>query len=333
MRRRQLSATGASKDYSSTNIQVEGVDEADTVKNDGQYIYTISNSQSNSYYYDYYTPYTNNNNVYIISADPQDAKVVSKITLDDNLTPAGLFLSSDSSRLVVLASKYQPYSGSSRDMIIMPFYSDVSTSINVYDISNKANPVLARNFTVSGSYFNSRMIGNYVYAVTSQNAYVYNDVVTVPAVYSDGKAYGASPTSIYYADMNQSNYYSFTSFYGIDVADDQQQPTNMTVLMSGASTMYVSLDNIYVAYPNWFNGSDVTSIYRVKIDGLKLTFEAQGGVPGNIINQYALDEFGGNLRIATNLWNGLIAVPFADQAQPRTPNQTMSMYSTKTCQL
>lgn len=316
------SATGASKDYSSTNIQVAGVDEADTVKNDGQYIYTISNSQSNGYYYDYYTPYTNNN-VYIINADPQDAKVVSKITLDDNLMPAGLFLSSDSSRLVVLASKYQPYSDSSRDMIIMPFYSDVSTSINVYDISNKANPVLARNFTVSGSYFNSRMIGNYVYAVTSQNAYVYNDVVTVPAVYSDGKANGASPTSIYYADMNQSNYYSFTSFYGIDIADDQKQPTNMTVLMSGASTMYVSLDNIYVAYPNWFNGTDVTSIYRVKIDGLKL--EAQGGVPGNIINQYALDEFGGNLRIATNLWNGLIAVPFAGQSSTQN-TQSNNVY-------
>ena len=69
----------------------------------------------------------------------------------------------------------------------MPYYSANSTSINVYDISNKANPILTRNFTVSGSYFNSRMIGNYVYAVTSQNAYVYNDVVTVPAVYNGGK--------------------------------------------------------------------------------------------------------------------------------------------------
>ena len=74
----------------------------------------------------------------------------------------------------------------------------------------------------------------------------------------------------------------------------------MTVLMSGASTMYVSPDNIYVAYPNWVNGTDVTSIYRVKIDGLQLTFEAQGNVPGNTINQYAMDEYNGNLRIATN---------------------------------
>jgi inhibitor of cysteine peptidase len=272
------SAPTDSQDYSTTNIQVTGVDEADTVKTDGQYIYAASTTQNNFYYSSFSSQTVNS--VYILNADPQNAKVVSKITLGNDTQPAGLFLSQDGKKLVILASKYQTYSfGADRADTMMPmlrsYYSDVYTFINVYDVSNKANPTLTRNFTFSGSYFNSRMIGNYVYAVTSQDAYVYNDVVPVPAVYSEGKAYGASPTSIYYADMNQSSYYSFTSFYGIDVADDQQQPTNITVLMSGASTMYVSPENIYVAYPNWVDGSDITSIYRAKIDGLKLTFEAK----------------------------------------------------------
>ena len=296
---------GVTNDYSSTNIQVAGVDEADTVKTDGQYIYTISSSQNSGAYYYYGYSSQNSNNIYIINADPNDATVISKITLDNDSTPDGLFISPDSSKLVVFSSRYQPYPVASpeRSVIsIMPYYNDVSTTVDIYDISNKASPVLDRNFTVSGSYFNSRMIGNYVYAVTTQNAYVYNGAVTVPAVYSGEKVYAASPTSIYYADMNQSNYYSFTSFYGIDVSDSQQQPTNMTVLMSGASTMYVSPDNIYVAYPNWVNGTDVTSIYRIKITGLQLTLEAKGAVPGNIINQYAMDEYNNNLRIATNLW-------------------------------
>ena len=304
--------SGATADYSSTNIQVAGVDEADTVKTDGQYIYTLSTTQNSDYYYYGYGSQAINN-VYIISADPQNAKVISKIVLDKDSSPSGLFLSQDSSKLVVLSNRYQSYSALSSGISILPYYSDVSTSINIFDISNKANPVLTRNFTVSGSYFNSRMIGNYVYAVTSQNAYVYNNAVTVPAVYSNGKTYAASPTSIYYADMNQSSYYSFTSFYGIDVSNDQQQPTNMTVLMSGASTMYVSSDNIYVAYPNWINGSDITSIYRIKIDGLQLTLEAQGAVPGYTINQYAMDEFNGNLRIATNLQQNTVITRFSSQ--------------------
>jgi inhibitor of cysteine peptidase len=293
---------GVTSDYSTTNIQVAGVDEADTVKTDGQYIYTLSNSQA-SYYYGFSSQ--TSSNVYILSADPQNAKVISKISLDSSLMPIGLFISQDSTKLVVLADKYTYNYGvtlSPSNSMIMPFYSYQATTINIYDVSNKANPVLARNFTVSGSYFNSLMIGNYLYAVTSQSATIYNDLVTVPAVYSGGVAYAASPTSIYYADMNQSNYYSFTSFYGINIEDNQQQPTNMTLLMSGASTMYVSPDNIYVAYPNWANGTDLTSIYRVKINGLQLSFEAQGNVPGYVMDQYSMDEYGGNLRVATNLY-------------------------------
>lgn len=292
---------GLTSDYSTTNIQVAGVDEADIVKTDGQYIYTLSTP--NSYYNSYSSQTTNN--VYILNADPQNAKVVSKISFDPSLMPIGLFLSQDSTKLVVLADKYTYNYGavtSPSNTMIMPFYSYQATTINIYDISNKASPVLARNFTVSGSYFNSRMIGNYLYAVTSQSAMVYNDLVTVPAVYSGGVSYAASPTSIYYADMNQSNYYSFTSFYGINIMDNQQLPTNMTVLMSGASTMYVSPDNIYVAYPNWANGTDLTSIYRVKINGLQLNLEAQGNIPGYVMDQYSMDEYGGNLRVATNLY-------------------------------
>ena len=49
--------TRSTEDYSTTNIQVAGVDEADTVKTDGKYIYTISNSQNNGVYY-YGFPHT-----------------------------------------------------------------------------------------------------------------------------------------------------------------------------------------------------------------------------------------------------------------------------------
>jgi inhibitor of cysteine peptidase len=297
-------ATGiyyTTSDYSTTNIQVAGVDEADTVKTDGEYIYTLSTPASP--YYDFNSQ--TSSNVYIVSADPQNAQIISKIPLDTSLMPVGLFLSQDSTRLAVLANKYTYNSAatsSPSNIMIMPFYSYQTTTVNIYDISNKVNPILTRNFTVSGSYFNSRMIGNYLYAVTSQSATVYNNLVTVPAVYNGEVAYAASPTSIYYADMNQSNFYSFTSFYGINIMNSQQPPANMTVLMSGASTMYVSSSNIYVAYPNWANGTDFTSIYRVKINGLQLTLEAQGNVPGYVVDQYSMDEYNSNLRVATTLY-------------------------------
>ena len=302
--------------YSTTNVQVAGVDEADIVKTDGQYIYIISNNQNIGPYYYYDGSYSQSTKaVFIVSADSQNAKVIAKISLDNNTEPAGLFLSQDGSKLVVLASKYQTYSygygvspprgaGGESMVMLAPYHSDVYSFINVYDISNKAAPVLTRNFTVSGSYFNSRMKGNYVYAVVSQPAMVYNNAVTMPVVYEGKTEVNVTPAAIYYTDSNQSSYFTFTSFYGIDVLDDQQQPTNMTVMMNGASTMYVSPSNIYVTYPTWTDAGEYTSIYRVSINGLQLNFEAKGSVPGNVINQYAMDEYNGNFRVATN-WQEL----------------------------
>ena len=113
-----------------------------------------------------------------------------------------------------------------------------------------------------------------------------------------------SPTSVYYTDMVEPSYYTFTSFYGINIADDTQQPTNMTVMMGGASTMYVSQNNMYVTYPTWTDNGEYTSIYRVSINGTQLTFEAQGSVPGYTINQYSMDEYNGYFRVATNWWQG-----------------------------
>jgi uncharacterized secreted protein with C-terminal beta-propeller domain len=189
------------------------------------------------------------------------------------------------------------------EIAIYPYYSSVNTFLSVYDISEKTHPVLARNLTLSGSYFNSRMIGDYVYVVVSQSAYVYEDVVPLPKVYTATGTDEIPATKVYYSDTAnftyvENNYFTFTSFYGLNLKNSAQELTNMTVLMGGASTMYVSLGNMYVTYPTWSEGQ-YTSIYRVSINGGSLTFEAKGSVPGYVINQYSMDENNGYFRLAT----------------------------------
>jgi inhibitor of cysteine peptidase len=275
------------QDYSTTNIQVAGVDEADIVKTDGNYLYVIAN-----------------NTVYIIDANPQNARVLAKIAFN-NTYLAGIFLSQDSNRLVVFGSQYTPYLYNAEDVYIAPsrygyFSDDIKTFINIYDISDKANPVIARNFAMSGSYFNSRMIGNYVYVVISQPAYLENDTVILPQVYSEAKpTYAVDATDIYYTDVVDT-YFGFTTFIGLNITDDAQEPANMTLMTGGASDMYVSLNDIYVTYPA--TDGD-TSIYRVHINASTINCETQGKVPGYIINQYAMDEYNGYFRVATNAYN------------------------------
>jgi len=294
------SASGGNS-YSTTNIQVAGVDEADHVKNDGSYLYVASND------------YTNNQNyVYILKADPQDPRIISKILLDNNIYLAGMYLSQDSSKLIVIGSEYQVYALdvlAPAEAMIYPYRSEVKTFVNVYDVSDKINPTLARNFTLSGSYFNSRMIGDYVYAVVSQPAYVLqNNVLPLPRVYAETAVSEVAPSKIYYSDTANfsdlaNNYFTYTTFVGLNVKDNSEKLTNMTILMGGASTMYVSLDNIYVTYPTWSESGEFTSIYRISVNKDALAFETKGSVAGYLLNQYSMDEYNGNFRLATTSQN------------------------------
>jgi uncharacterized secreted protein with C-terminal beta-propeller domain len=285
--------------YSTTNIQVAGVDEADIVKTDGRYIYTASNDFSNG-----------QNHVYIVKADPQDPRAIAKITLDNNTYLAGMFLSQDGNKLVIIGSQYQIYAYDTnvapKEAMIYPYRSAVKTFINVYNISDKVYPTLARNITLSGSYFSSRMIGNYVYIVVSESASVLqNGDLPLPTVYLETGTTDITPSNIYYTDKayygeTGNNYFTYTSFFGLNILNDDQKLTNMTVLMGGASTMYVSVGNIYVTYPTWNSEQgDFTSIYRVSVAQDKFAFEAKGSVAGYILNQYSMDEYDGYFRLAT----------------------------------
>ena len=231
-----------SKDYSTTNIQVAGVDEADTVKTDGKYLYVIAN-----------------NSIYILDANPQNARVVNKIPFE-NASLSGIYLSQDGNKLAVLGNQYVDYAyyektaPTGTDIMIYPYYRNGMTFAYVYDVSNKSDLQLARNFTMSGNYLNSRMIGNYVYNIVTENAYFVNDTVLLPAVYTGLNASEIEASNIYYANVTYSNnYYSYTytTFTSLNLMDDAQAPTNMTIMLGGADTVYVSPTNIYVTYPVW----------------------------------------------------------------------------------
>ena len=114
--------SSASGDFSTTNIQVEGVDEADIIKTDGNYIYSISD-----------------NNVIITNAkDPNNLEVVSKIK-NGSSTPIDLILYKD--KLVVISSKKSNYTNSNW------YYSHSSnTLVTVYNIKNKEKPEKVKSF-------------------------------------------------------------------------------------------------------------------------------------------------------------------------------------------
>jgi len=262
-------------DYSKTNIQVEGVDEADIVKTDGTYLYVASN-----------------NSLFILKAyPPEEAEVLSRIGFNGTL--GEIFL--DGNKLAILGSSatypYEPY-------YRLPTFIDDKTLVKVYDISDRSNPVLARNFSISGNYFDSRMINEYVYLIVSQPAYLLYDTLVLPKTYSTDGMEEMNVSQIYYANVSD-NSYAFTTVAAINIQNDAQETTHETFLLGATSCMYVSLNNIYITF--WTQGGE-TLIYRIRIENEMIKSEASGKVPGSILNQFSMDEYNSYFRLATTAW-------------------------------
>jgi len=245
--------------YSKTNIQVEGVDEADVVKTDGEHIYLISSK-----------------NVTIVKAYPaEEAEILFQIELNGTLK--GAFINGD--KLVIFEETR---------------INGTLTHIKVYDVSDKENPDLKRDYSTDGNYFNSRMIGDYVYAVVNHGARLIEGEVALPKIHSNQGVEEIEASGIYYSDVPDYAY-TFTTIVALNTQNDEEEPTHESMLLGAARGMYVSLNNIYVTFPE----VEKTLIYRIHIEGNKIEFVANGEVPGYILNQFSMDEHLNYFRIAT----------------------------------
>ena len=222
-------ASEAAKDYSETNIQVAGVDEADIVKNDGKYVYVVSGAK-----------------VVIVNAYPaEQANIISEIEL--NGTAQEIFINND--KLVIFGWEDYYSSGISIPEIgIAPRSYSQLTFIKVYDISDRSNPVLKRNIVTEGNYYDSRMIGDYAYVVVSQPVYYGgSDPIPLPAIESDGVTKNIAASEIYYFDFPDYSY-TFTNIISVNTQNDNEDFKSKTYLMGYTQNMYVSSSNIYVVY-------------------------------------------------------------------------------------
>ncbi|MGA8848532.1 MAG: beta-propeller domain-containing protein [Dehalococcoidia bacterium] len=277
----------STNDYSTTNIQVAGVDEADIVKTDGEYIYLVSGNKT----------------IIVKAYPPEEAQVLSEIEVEGTVT--GIFINGD--RLVVFEEEtpYYPYYDVQRGGVIpMPLIVSPKTYIKVYDISDRENPRLQRNLSADGQYVSSRMIGDYAYVVINEPVYEQDDELNLPKVYSGGNETEIPATDIYYSDVSD-YYYMYTTIMAINTQNDDQEPTYETILLGASSNVYVSLNNIYLTFPVWGTGVgdfQKTSIYRIHIEGDKVESVATGEVPGMVLNQFSMDEYDGYFRVATTTY-------------------------------
>lgn len=289
------------KQYSTTNVQVEGVDEADIVKTDGEHIYMLGGG--------YLT---------IAKAVPADEmEVLSRTKLaGDGVQFQELY--ADDGFLTVIGSTNSAYDSTGS-----------AVQVNIYDVSEKTAPRLQRTVALSGTAVSTRKIGNTFYLVTEKQIpqrynYTPEEMLGLLPKYRDS----ASGNNITTMDAGEISYFPdnqwncFLSVAALDITAPESGLYAQSFL-AAADHIYLSPSHLYITgYRNTertaanlnrygeakINGSagapgyvSRTDIYKFDLKGAGLSFAAKGTVDGVPLNQFSMDEQDGYLRIATTV--------------------------------
>lgn len=304
---------GASQDHSDTNVQVEGVQEGDIIKNDGKYIYIKTGEK-----------------LKIIDSNPLNPKIVSTVNVPENTSISEIYISGN--KLVVIGQnnyyyimkEYEksavPAEDKTVDYIMPPRYYDDRTNVLVYDISNVEKPVLQRELLLDGNYLSGREINGYLYMVTTKYLNIYYDRQDVSLPYYTNVLKNEKHEFTYDDIKYFPNYIDSRYMYtaGINLNDSSVEP-DVDVYLGGSDTIYVSEDSLYAAVADYSYDYNIkqtelyspgystsTVVYKYELEKGNIKVATQGEVPGTIINQFSMDEHEGMLRIATTtgeVWN------------------------------
>ena len=297
-----------------TNVQVAGIDEGDIVKTDGSYIYIARGRE-----------------VIVVRADGAATHRVATLDLSAKTTPDELLagpvmdMMIDKTTLVVLShamtgdiGNWSKAGGSSMTL------QATTLKATFFDIADPTNPKQLSQLTQSGAYLQSRLSDGVLYLVSSYWVNGGGVVMTepgtfVPCVDAGSGPVPVAPSDVYPMPYVQSPAYSVVT--AIDVAT--RQVLGEQAVLGYAGTIYMSEANLYLTSGQWFYPGDgssptakvtipgykgqfqgaQTNLVRIGLHGGRLSVDAEGAVAGDLVNQFALDESDGYLRVATT-WQG-----------------------------
>ncbi|HHV72608.1 MAG TPA: hypothetical protein GXX38_08390 [Clostridia bacterium] len=295
--------------YSTTNLQVQGVDEGDIIKTDGQYIYHVSNQQ-----------------VVITKAQPaNEMKVVKTIKYGENFYPQELYI--DNKYLVVIGSNYhnQPRPIIAKDSanpeIYPPIHVENTVKAFIYELNDRSNLELVREIELEGNYISSRKIDSALYLVSNKYLDYYRimkeDNISSTPAYRDS-AVNQDFAALDYTDIRYFPECIQPNYLIVAELDLKEPAKGMQVssYLGAGENIYASPNNLYVALTKYSTEKNKaenmqklilprsetkaeTVIYKFALDQGQIKYQQQGIVPGTILNQFSMDEHKGYFRIAT----------------------------------
>lgn len=270
----RANAASESGQHSTTNVQVQGVDEGDIVKTDGSYLYYVAGDK-----------------VLIIKAWPLE---ITREIQVEGFFPNTLYI--DDKFLVVIGGQTEK-DQVERESIYRYPYSPTNTRVMVYDLEDKENITLHRDFSLDGFTLASRKIDQYLYLVNSQYTFrILEDGNPRLPWYRDSAA-GGQETEIGCEDIRYFPEGDISDFIMFAALDLEGGKLEVDTYLGWAQNIYMSENNLYIALSEGLERN--TSVHRFAVDGIKMEYKGKGTVAGYPLNQFSMDEHEGYLRIAT----------------------------------
>lgn len=317
----------ASPNVSSTNVQVEGVDESDTVKSDGEFIYSLADQR-----------------LRIIEPTADGVAERGIVRFDDGSSPTGVFLDGDT--IVAIGTRYEAPTGREASDSYGYGGSQLTELIEI-DVSDPDQPEQVRSLVIDGWPVASRLSNGVVRLV------IESAPVGIEWAQPDGSGLRAEIEAtqknrelirnstienwLPYAVVNDDGEltqrhviecddvfipsrpsgYNTLSVLQVPVDDPLGDWSSGGVAASGA-TVYATADDLYVATVDWQTWDDTdgdggtTSIHRFETPaGSAPRYVASGEIEGRLLNQFSMDAYEGALRVATTS-----DTPFGDVGVP-----------------
>ncbi len=277
--------TSEEVDYSGTNNQVSGVDEADIVKTDGKYIYRIIEKNSNSNY------------LTIFKTSGEKTEKISSIkiksTLFDNAFSAReMFLKNDKI-FIIGASRYTSEEKN-------------STGILTYDVSNRAKPKFIDAKHQLGYYVSSRLLGDSIYVVSNETSY-YSKIDPskkkdyLPYCFDKNGTMFFAAEDIYFEEKTDARYTVVCSY-----STKTSKLVDNIAILGGGENVYMNTEYLLcsgASYYNWSEGDyrDKTSLNLFEISKGKIEHKAHTTFAGYLLNQFSMDIYKEHLRLVATV--------------------------------
>lgn len=266
-------------DFSQTNIQEMGVDEADTVRTDGTYLYILSPS----------------GRLRIVEASGGEMELICSLELPNpEETAEEMYLDGDTLSLITSGSSSSLTESASMEDA---YYVDSKSYICLYtyDISDRSAPMLTGSVQQEGIYRTSRKQGDYVYLFSEYTPNLGATPEESTFIPKAGGSFIPLEDILIPEDLNSSSYLVVSS---VD-ARAPEQIHDRKAIVSAASLFYVSTENIYICNSHWDGAKEYTQLMKFHYENGSISADGAGRVPGSVNDSFSLSEHQGNLRILT----------------------------------